>query len=149
MRRTHPRFLSGLSLALAVVLGAGRASAQCAITGPDQVCASPVTLCGPSTGSMFQWTLPDGSGAWDPCIDITTPGTYTLLYLDGVTGLWLGPCTKTISTVGSTPSPSISGPATACDGTDPPGTARPQTARGRPGHISVLASWPRRWQAVV
>jgi hypothetical protein len=117
MRRSHLRFLWGLPLALVVTMAAGPAGAQCLISGPDSVaCGTSATLCGPSDGSDFMWTLPDGSMAFDPCISATEGGTYSLLVFNGVSGLWFGPCTMNLTVTSDQPAPAITGSSTGCIG---------------------------------
>lgn len=102
-------------LALALVLNAGPARAQCLISGPTALCdGGAAQLCGPGGSAELVWMLPDGSQSFSQCIVAAAPGTYQLWVFDPLGGM-SGPCTHTI-VAGSTPACSIQGPATACAG---------------------------------
>ncbi|HTO89935.1 MAG TPA: FlgD immunoglobulin-like domain containing protein [Candidatus Sulfotelmatobacter sp.] len=95
-----------------MTLAAGRASADCSITGATQICGSPVTLCGPIDAWDFRWTFPDGSTASDPCITASTAGVYSLSVFDGTN--WSAPCTTTITSTPPPAAPAIAGPSNGC-----------------------------------
>jgi len=103
-----------LPVLVALVVTAGRVSAQCAITGPSEVCGEAVTLCAPDGEEVYEWTLPDGSQQFTQCITVTDPGTYSLRFIDPAVGTWSTPCTRTLSPNG--PAPVITGPASGCTG---------------------------------
>ena len=71
MRPHLSRLTLWLTVLVALVATSSRASAQCAITGPTQVCGSPVTLCAPDGSGIYQWTLPDESVEYTQCIQAT------------------------------------------------------------------------------
>ena len=86
MRPQVSRLKVWLTVLVTLVVASSRASAQCAITGPTQVCGTPVTLCAPDGSGIYQWTFPDGSLEYTQCIEATTPGVYGLGYIDPVDG---------------------------------------------------------------
>ena len=105
-------------LALAPIVGAPNARAQCSISGPSQVCpGDSITLCGPSSGGvMCFWQDPDGIIYMTDCIVAFAPGLYTLSVFDPSTTMWSEPCSLTVQS-GRLDSPAIVGPASTCSGT--------------------------------
>jgi FlgD Ig-like domain len=104
------------AVALALVAFARPAAAQCTITGPSQVCAGGIELCGPAYGVEFQWNGPGGPFPNSQCITVTQPGTYTLRFFDGDNGLWFGPCSHVVTagSGGTVSTCSITGPTSGC-----------------------------------
>lgn len=108
------RFLLPWSVIAALALATDGAHAQCAITGPAEVCGSPVSLCGPDGSEFYVWTFPDGSVQYAQCITASAAGSYELRYIDPITFDWAPPCTRVLSSGGA--APVIAGGSSACAG---------------------------------
>src|SRR4029078_3374166 len=91
MRPHLSRLTVWLTVLVALVALSSRVNAQCAITGPSEVCGSAVTLCAPDGAEVYEWTLPDGSQQWTQCITVTEPGSYSMRYFDPLAGNWTTP----------------------------------------------------------
>lgn len=75
----------------------GAVAPVCAITGPDTVCAgASATWCGSSGNYTYQWTGPNAFSAQSACVQVQTPGDYTLTLTDVATGIAGAPCLKTL-----------------------------------------------------
>jgi hypothetical protein len=108
------RLLLPLVVLAALALTAGSAHAQCAITGPAEVCGSPVSLCGPDGSEFYMWTFPDGSVEYAQCITASAAGSYELRYIDPFTHDWAAPCTHVLAS--GSAAPVITGASSACAG---------------------------------
>ncbi|HTM57761.1 MAG TPA: FlgD immunoglobulin-like domain containing protein [Candidatus Udaeobacter sp.] len=119
-RRATSRFASAAGLTLFLMLAAALARAQCTISGPDVMCAGgSAQLCGSTEGVyQYSWSGPNGFTLVtnDPCITVTTAGTYSLTIRDYDTGFTYGPCDHTVADA-ATASCSITGSTSGCVGT--------------------------------
>ncbi len=102
-----------LAAALALLLAAGDARAQCLITGASSLCDGPIQLCGPSGLYEWVWTDPAGNQSYDQCLTASTPGVYSLELFD----IYGGSSACSVTLQAPEPPPcAITGPATACEG---------------------------------
>ncbi len=104
-----------VALVVLTLLVAGRAAAQCQITGPPALCDGSAELCAPAGDYMYEWTGPGTFFSTDRCITVTTPGTYVLSVFDMISGLEFGPCLHDLAPA-PTVTASISGPSSVCNG---------------------------------
>jgi len=118
--RTSTRLLvvCATILAVAPILAAPVARAQCSITGPTQVCpGDSIELCAPVMDDVsYLWRDPSGILYMTECIFAFEPGLYTLRMRDNLTRAWFPTCSLVVQS-GRAAAPVITGPATACAGT--------------------------------
>jgi hypothetical protein len=110
----RPLALLGAVVA-ASLLSVSPLAAQCVISGPSVLCGGTARLCAPEGNYAAEWIGPSGFSSTDLCITVSEPGTYSLFLFDLSTGGGLS-CDHTLSP-GTPPAASISGPASACNGT--------------------------------
>ncbi len=108
-------FATGL-LGLVLVAAPAHGQSACTIDGPAVTCGESVELCGPTWGSQFEWTLPDGSTSSANCVTSPLAGTYTLRVFDAQLGRWVGPCTHVLAAGSPSALPAIDGPDSVCVG---------------------------------
>jgi len=73
---------------------AAATSPSCSISGVDSLCPGDrATLCGPAGDFTYRWN-PGGEST--RCIDVASPGTYTLVVGDRATGCASEPCSRTV-----------------------------------------------------
>jgi hypothetical protein len=111
-------------LAAPLVLGAlatRGAEAQCAVSGPDSLCAGgAVELCAPEGPFVWLWSAPDGSDLPSTrCVTANQPGTYLLTVFDTVNGLSFT-CTHTLHASNCAPPPPPPPPPPPASGPDCP-----------------------------
>jgi len=109
----RPLALLGAVVA-ASLLGVSPLAAQCLVTGPSVICGGTARLCAPEGNFAAEWIGPNGFSSTDLCITVSEPGTYSLFLYDLSTGGGSS-CEHTLS-LGTPPSASITGPASACNG---------------------------------
>jgi hypothetical protein len=110
----RPLALLGAVVA-ASLLGVSPLAAQCLISGPSVICGGTARLCAPEGNFAAEWIGPNGFSSTSLCITVSEPGTYSLYLFDLSTGGGSS-CDHTLSTNGTPPSASITGPASACNG---------------------------------
>jgi hypothetical protein len=107
------RVFTALVAVLGIALLAPEAASQCTMS--QRVMDGGYLLCAVG-GSEWDWTGPDGFTAATICVNVTTPGTYTVRVFDGFNGLWSAPCSFTFSSIPTSPQCAISGPDSVCTG---------------------------------
>ena len=74
------------------VLALGASVASVAISGASSVCpGATVELCGPEPASAFEWSGPGDFTASTACVQVGTPGTYSLRVQMSADGCWSPP----------------------------------------------------------
>jgi hypothetical protein len=119
MRRSFPALFTALPAA-ALLLALAQAPARadsCIITGPAAWCGTgTVALCGPTGDWAYEWGGPNGFSSGDQCVNVSTPGHYTLVAYNPWTGAMMDPCSFDLA-VAPPPVASIDGAASTCAGT--------------------------------
>ena len=97
-------------------VGPDPVSNPCSITGPDSVCSGrTVALCAVAGPEAFSWSGPAGFAATTSCVEVGSPGTYSLVTRDTGVVQWSQACSLVVR-------------AGMCDVKPPRGVSCPLTA---------------------